>query len=93
MTDAATALADIAALRDAGLRPADLAIVLKCHRVTASQWLGGSTPHRLLWSKLAKVAAAARSATQAGVLPLAKETLREERTQKIASALVAHLPQ
>ena len=90
MTELA-ARADVEALRAAGLRPTDVATLMKCHRVTASLWLKGESPHRLLWPKLGRLADAARLAVEQGSLPLGAGTRRDERAAMVAAALLPHI--
>lgn len=83
---------DIQILRDADLRPRDLAQLVKVNRVTASHWLGGHTkPCRLLWPKLHRVIGAVQRARDAGDLPLPAFTPRADRAERLAAALLPHI--
>ena len=77
-----------ACVREAALRPADLARVLRLNRVTVSMWLNGHTnPHRLLQVRVNKVLDAVKLAVKAGSLPVPHDISRRERAHYVGKAL------
>ena len=79
-------------VRLAGLGPAELSLLLKVSRVTASLWLNGRRrPHLLLEERVDRLLRAVEEALADGDLPLSHDIPRRERAWHLRRVLVARM--
>lgn len=79
-------------VKQAEIKPHELARLIGVSRVTASMWLNGHTnPHKLLEAKVQKVLDAVRRALDEDQLPAPRGLTGEDRRNYIHAALVAQL--
>ena len=79
---------DFTPVRNAALKPGDLAMLVGVGRVSCSYWLNGhKQPHYLHRDKVQGVVDAIAKATQSGLLPVPMNTMRRERAHYIRQAL------
>ena len=83
---------NFSALKTAGLRPSDVAKLLRISRVAASLWFNGhSQPHRLIEMRVHRLDDAVRSALHSGDLPVSRDVPKAERYDAVAAAVHKHL--
>lgn len=75
---------DIQVLKEAGLRPSHIALLLDVSRNTATNWYNGGTPHRWVIDRVRELASAVARAMEEGKLPVAGDNSRTR------TALIAH---
>jgi DNA-binding XRE family transcriptional regulator len=79
---------DFTPVKNASLRPHDLAQLVGVSRVTCSMWLNGhGQPHYLLTDKVQKIVDAVDRAVSAGLLPVPHSVMRRERGYYIKTAV------
>jgi hypothetical protein len=79
-------------VKQAKIKPVDLAKFLNVSRVTVSLWLNGhKKPHHLLRHRVDLFLKAVKMAVDSGSLPLPADTKRADRFHKISEALEAEL--
>lgn len=85
---------NFATIKAGGLRPSDVAKLLRISRVAVSLWFNGhSQPHRLIEMRVHRLEDAVRSALQSGDLPISRDVPRDERYEAKAAAVHKHLQQ
>lgn len=76
----------------AGIKPRHIQNVMQISRVTASNWLRGTShPHHLLTERYEEFCGAVQAAVDAGELPVATEFSTMEADMRVVSVLKKHL--
>jgi DNA-binding XRE family transcriptional regulator len=79
-------------VKEAQLRPHDVAKLLGINRVTVSGWVNGhSKPHRLLANSVAKLLDALELAVRDGKLPVPHDIPRRERGHYIQTVMKPYM--
>lgn len=76
----------------AGVRPSDIARLLRISRVAASLWINGhSQPHRFIEKRVQRMLSAVSSALSSGDLPISRDVPRGERYDATVAVITKHL--
>ena len=79
-------------IKEANLKPVDVAKLLNVSRVTVSLWLNGhKKPHRLLHNRVELLTKAVKAAIGNGSLPVSPDTKRADRFDKVKEAIRTEL--
>lgn len=79
-------------VKEAKLKPVDVAKLLNVSRVTVSLWLNGhKKPHHLLRDRVDIFLRAVKMAVDSGSLPLPADTKRVDRFNKVKEAIKTEL--